>query len=201
MRSAVMVLACCCACLGGKAPRYDYFVLTPMAAATSSQRSVAPGEPSPTVGVSLVAIPRYLDRDSIATRIDDYRLVYSNVERWAEPLDEALTRTLRHDLSVRLAPDGISVPPRAGAPTYDLQVEIQRFERRGADRVELWARWTLRSSGGPPQTRESRIDVALAGPTTAAATAALSEAVARLATGIAAQVRISEVARASRQSQ
>lgn len=201
MRAAAMVVACCCACLGGHAPHYDYFVLTATSAPKSAPRSAVPDERAPTVGVSRLTLPRYLDRESIVTRVDDYRLAYSTVERWAEPLDEALMRTLRQDLANRLVPDGITVPSHAGAPTYDLQVEILRFERRGSDRVELWARWTLRASGEPPQTREARIDVALAGPTTSAATAALSEAVARLATGIATQLRTAEVARASRTSQ
>ena len=62
-----------------------------------------------------------------------------------------------------LAPAGIAVPAQAGAPTYDLQVDILRFERRGTDRVELWARWTLRHGEGDAETREARIGVALTG--------------------------------------
>lgn len=184
----VLLLACCCACLGGKQPHYNYYVLTPAVAPRPSPRESAPD--TPTVSLSQVTIPRYLDRESIATRADDYRIVYSKQDRWAEPLDEAFTRILRENLASTLAPEGISVPARAGAPTFDLQVEILRFEKRGPDRVELWARWTLRSEEAAAQTREARIETAIAGPTSAAAAAALSEAVARLAHQIAGEVRV-----------
>ncbi len=192
MRSGLLVLACCSACLGGSKPHYDYFVLT----ATPAMKSAAPlapraREPS-TVAVSQVTIPRYLDREAIVTRADDYRLDYSKQDRWAEPLDDAFARTLRQDLATTLASSGIAVPPHAGAPTYDLQIEILRFERRGTDRVELWARWTLRATGEPAQVHEARIQIPMATPASSDAAAALSQAVARLATEIATQVQLAE---------
>lgn len=183
----VLALVWWCACLGGSPPRYDYFVLTstsvpPAGGDTSSER--------PTLAVGQVSVPRYLDRESIATRVDDTRVTYSQRERWAEPLADAFERTLRQQLAADLAPNGIIVPSSVGAPTYDVQVDLLRFERRGNDRVDLWARWTLRGPEDWMQTQESRIQFALAAPTSAAAAAALSSAIARLASEIAAQVRI-----------
>lgn len=187
MKKLVLVLACS-ACLGGKAPHYNYYVLTPAAAPRPASPSRAAD--APTVSLSLVTIPRYLDRESIVTRADDNRIVYSRQDRWAEPLDEAVTRILRENLASTLAPEGITVPPHAGAPTFDLQVEILRFEKRGRNRVELWARWTLRNEESATQTREARIETAIAGPSSADAAAALSQAIARLAQQIAGEVRV-----------
>lgn len=191
MTRVLLVLVWCSACalFGGGTPAYDYFVLVATGAPMQARAAAGGGT---TVGVSHVSIPRYLDRESIVTRVDDYRVVYSKRERWAEPLDEAFERTLRQDLATSLARDNIMVPSRHAAPTHDLQVDLLRFERRGTDRVELWARWTLRTNGESSRTREARIVVAMAGRSSASAAAALSEAVARLATSIAADVRVAD---------
>jgi uncharacterized lipoprotein YmbA len=189
MMRVMIVLVCCSACalFGGGKAKYDYFVLV-ASPPKPAQAEVGGG----TVGVSQVNIPRYLDRESIVTRADDYRVVYSKKERWAEPLDEAFERTLRQDLAANLSRDGIAVPARTLAPTHDLQVDVLRFERRGMDRVELWARWTLRTSGESARTNEARIEVAIASPASSAVAAALSESIARLATSIASEVRVAD---------
>ncbi len=190
MMRALIVVVCCSACalFGGGKPTYDYFVLVASAPKPARAAEVGGG----TVGVSQVSIPRYLDRESIATRVDDYRVVYSKQERWAEPLDEAFERTLRQDLAANLARDGITVPAKTLAPTHDLQVDILRFERRGTNLVELWARWTLRTSGESARTNEARIEVAITSPASSAVAAALSESIARLAVSIAAEIRVAD---------
>jgi uncharacterized lipoprotein YmbA len=188
VRSAALVLLCCGACsLFRGTPKYDYYVLTPTRALAQPRSGTGTDQPS--VGVSHVSIPGYLDRESIVTRTDDFRLSYSKQDRWAEPLDQAFERTLRQELAATLAPSGIEVSDRA-APTYDVQVDVLRFERRGANRVELWARWTLRSDGEVVRSDESRIEVAIPGPGNAAGAAALSSAIARLAVEIGKQVQI-----------
>jgi len=201
VKCAAMVLACCCACsLGGKQPQYDYFVLTPTHA-LAEPRAQTHEATRPTVGVSQVTIPGYLDRESIVTRTDDHRVVYSKRERWAEPLDKAFESTLRHELAATLAPVGITVPSWTGSPTYDVQVDLLRFERRGANRVELWSRWTLRMHSKLVHTGETRIQVPIAGSGDAAAAAALSGAIARLASEIAAKVQLAEAELGEREPQ
>jgi len=191
VRGAALLLVGCCACsLGGKQPRYDYYVLTPGNAPARPAARPAAGAPPATVGVSQVTIPGYLDREQIVTRAEDHRLIYSPRDRWAEPLDRAFERTLRQDLAAALAADGITVPPAAGAPTYDVQVDVLRFERRGTGQIELWARWTLRTDAGLVHAGETRLQVAVADAGNAAAAASLSRAIARLAQDIAARVRV-----------
>ncbi len=195
---------CLAGCLGGSPPHYDYFVLTPAhpLAEPSARLASTPDAAPPTLGLSQVTIPGYLDRDSIVVRTDDYHLVYSQKDRWAEPLDVAVGRTLRQELAARLATDGITVPPRTSAPTYDVQVDLLRFERHGADHVELWARWTLRADTQLVHSGETRINVAVAGPGSDVAAAALSAAIGRLANDIAKQVKVAaaEAPRATRQA-
>ena len=170
MSRAALVLLCCGCSLGGQKPQYDYFVLAPSHATRRASTADLP-----TVDVTDVTLPTYLDRDAIVTRVDENRLVYSTRDRWAEPLDQAFERTLRQELAARLH-DG---------PSYGLHVDVLRFERRGLDRVELWARWRLHAEGEPSRTGESRFTVSIAGSGNDAVAAALSGAIARLAAEIA----------------
>ena len=182
-----MVLALCAACsLGGHRPNYQYFVLTSQAR-TDARRPLAAKER--TLAVEQVTIPGYLDREQIVTRTVAHRLVYSRTDRWAEPLDQAFERTLREELAARLVPAGIQVLSRGGVPAYDLTIDVLRFERSGADQIELWARWTLRSDTDVVDSGETRIRLAMNGEDSNAMASSLSEAVARMATELAARVR------------
>lgn len=191
MRAALLVAAWLAGCaLGGKQPTYDYYVLTPtrpLAAETDRPSEVAR---RPSLIISQVTIPGYLDRDAIATRETDNRLSYSKTERWAEPLEEAIESTLRQELAAELMPEGFNVPARSGAPTYDVHVDILRFERNGPRHVELWARWTLRSNATQVHTGETRLHMPVGGSGSAAA--GLSRALAQLATAIAQEVEAAE---------
>jgi uncharacterized lipoprotein YmbA len=177
------------ACLGGKRPSYQYYVLTPASHAGSH---VAPGS-SRALAIDQVTIPGYLDREQIATRTVGHRLVYSTTDRWAEPLDQAIERTLREDLATRLAGSGIEVRSHGSAPSYELRVDVLRFERTGPDVVEVWARWTLRSANDVIDSGETHVQVPTAGTDSNAMASALSEAIARMATELAERVKKADV--------
>jgi uncharacterized lipoprotein YmbA len=194
MKSA-LVFALCAACsLGGQRPNYQYFVLTSRPAQGPAPAPSGPAQR--TLGVDQVTIPGYLDREQIASRTTGHHLAYSATDRWAEPLDQAFERTLREDLGPLLAPGDIQVSPRGGTPTYELAVEVLRFEQSGPDHVELWARWALRSDQNVLDTGEPRTRVAMSGEDSNAMAAALSDAIARMASEIADRVHKADVAAA-----
>lgn len=188
-----LVIACCAACsLGGKQPSYQYYVLTSRPAPPAAPHA-EPGAASRSLAVDEVTIPGYLDREQIATRTAGQRLLYSITDRWAEPLDKAVERTLLEDLAVLLIPHGIQVTSHDGRATYELSVDVLRFERSGADRIELWARWVLRSEGRVLDRDELRVQLPMSGGDSNAVAAALSEAVARMATQVGDRVQKADV--------
>lgn len=187
-----VVLAFCAACsLGGKRPDYQYYVLTSKHGAPAS-RSLAAGEPRALV-VDDVSIPGYLDREQIATHTSGQHVQYSQTDRWAEPLDQAFQRTLRESLAARLARAGIDVQSHGGLSTYYLDVDVLRFERSGADHVELWGRWTLRSDTAVLDRGETRLRVPMRGLDSNAMASALSDAIDRMAGQIAERVQKADV--------
>lgn len=191
----VVVLAWCAACsLGGQRPNYQYFVLSSRTAPGSPPGSA--GSAQRTLAIDQVTIPGYLDREQIASRTTGHHLAYSTTDRWAEPLDQAFERTLREDLAALLVRSGIQVSSHGEAPTCELTVEVRRFEQSGPDHVELWARWVVRSDQDVVAADETRTRVAMPGRDTNAMAAALSEAIARMATEIAGRVEKAELAAA-----
>jgi uncharacterized protein len=179
MRAAIasLVFVASCALFSPAEPDYNFYVLT-----TPGATGPAPtaARPEASLAIENVAIPAYLDRDAIAIRVDENRVAYSRQARWAEPLDLGIERALRQELSRLLAPAGISVIGDPVSAEYLLTLDVQRFERRGSV-VELWARWMLRRGGDPVATRDERIVLAVAAPTAAAATHAMSRALVELA--------------------
>jgi uncharacterized lipoprotein YmbA len=179
------LLAACAACsLGGSRPNYQYYVLTSRPAPAAME--TVPGQR--TLVIDQVTIPGYLDREQIASRAAGQHLTYSTTDRWAEPLDKAFERTLTDDLAPLLAPHGIQVRSHGGQPSYDLSVDVVRFERTGPAYVELRARWVLRGDPHILDSGETRMQVALTSTDSNATAAALSEAVARMASQLANRV-------------
>jgi uncharacterized lipoprotein YmbA len=192
MKAALVVVWCAACSLGGQRPNYHYFVLTSMPAHGPSPAPTGPAQR--TLGVDQVTVPGYLDREQIASRTVGNHLAYSLTDRWAEPLDQAFERTLREDLGPLLAARGIEVNVRGGTPTYELTVEVLRFEQSGPDHVELQARWVLRADQDVLDTGEARTQVAMATGDSNAMAAALSAAIARMATQIADRVHNADAA-------
>ena len=196
MRAALLVL---CACsFGGHRPNYQYFVLTTTAQRTPSS-TASDDESQPTLAVDRVTLPGYLDREQIAVRTRDHRVEYSRTDRWAEPLAPACERTLRVDRAVHLTRAGIQVPTRTEGPSYYLDVEVLRFEQSGGDRVELWARWTMRSSTDVLDSGELHFFEPMRGIDSNAMAVAASNAIARMAAELAVQVRKTDSILAARE--
>jgi uncharacterized lipoprotein YmbA len=184
MKSLLVLVGCAACSLGGSRPNYQYYVLTSHSAPAAA--GSAPGQR--TLVIDQVNIPGYLDREQIANRSAGQHIAYSTTDRWAEPLDKAIERTLTDDLSPLLAPRGIQVQSHGGHPTYALSIDVMRFERTSPDHIELRARWVLRGKQDVVDSGETRTQVAMASSDNNAGVAALSEAIGRMATELASRV-------------
>ena len=161
-------------------------------------RSEARGNPAPTAAwtgppwqlVLPVALPEYLDRDTLVVPQGQAGLRPLPGQRWAEPLADGVTRVLRADLAALLGESALwagPLPP-GRMPAGQLHVELTAFEAT-ADRsaVRLSARWSL--SGAALFSGRSEIQVPVAAPEVDALVAAHREALWRLAGELAAALR------------
>ena len=146
-----------------------------------------------TIGVGPIRLPDYLDRSQIVTRVAPNQVVFSDIDRWAEPLGRTFARVLSEDLARLLNTDTIvSLPVFVPVSLqYEVPIEVLRFESDDKGVVELWARWAIRN----PQDKkllhasESRITESAAGTETQAVVAAQSRAIGKLGEEIAGAVR------------
>ena len=190
--TAWMCLSGCSILPEPKPVHYQNLVLD----ATPGPTAAPPRAAAATVALRGVELPSYLDRDVVVTRTADNEVRYSNDERWAEPLAEAVPRILALDLAPLLAADAVELLPRAGdLADTSVTVSIQRFERGVTGRAELRAGWTLHDRAR--RTRVGGGEVNLVDEQGGPIAAGLSRLLGRLGEAIAADVRRTRTSDAS----
>ncbi|MBK1615873.1 hypothetical protein CKO44_20680 [Rubrivivax gelatinosus] len=124
---------------------------------SAAPEAVAPPPPGAEVWAlaSAVALPEYLQRESIVVAAGDARVQALEGERWAEPLRDAVPRLLRADLErLRGAGSVWTAPLPAGlVAARTLRLEIVELQADAAGSVLCVARWWLEDPAGrvPPR--------------------------------------------------
>jgi uncharacterized lipoprotein YmbA len=135
------------ACIGGKTPPPNFYMLEPIEAIEreGSARTVQ----KPVVFLKSVRIPHYVDRPQIvtATGKNTYRL--SEFHRWAESLDDNISRVLAQNLAI-LVPAEVnsSALPTQSEPTnFQVSVNILEFHTDPNGQAGLTAQWRITRGG------------------------------------------------------
>src|SRR5215510_8923646 len=195
-RLGVIILLVCfipagCSFLEVKPDPSRFFALTSLPRTGQTAQDAA-GTNALVLGIGPIKFPGYLDRQQFVTRISQNRFAVAENDRWAEPLEENFSRVLSQNLSLLLQTDRIVPYPwvRSQQPTYQVQVEVLRFEPNAEQVVELWARWIIlddaRKTVG---LKESYLTKPMRDKSTEASVASMSEAVSDLSKEIAAAIR------------
>src|SRR5262245_56224241 len=180
-----------CSFLDSKPDPSRFFSLTSLPR-TGQTAQDAIGTNPVALGIGPIKFPGYLDRPPPVTRVSKYAFVVAENDRWAEPLEENFSRVFSQNLAILLQTDRIVAYPweRSQRPTYQIQMEVLRFEPNAEQVVELWARWTIlddtRKTIG---LKESYLTKPARDKSTEASVAALSEAVADLSRDVASAIR------------
>ena len=168
-----------------------YFALTSLP--RTSQTALEPaGTNQLALGIGPIKFPGYLDRQQIVTRISQNRFAVAENDRWTEPLEENFTRVLSQNLSILLQTDRIVTYPwlRSQQPTYQVQMEVLRFEPNAEQQVELWARWSIVDSAKKiVSLKESYLTKPMRDKSTEWSVGSMSELVSDLSKEIAAAIR------------
>jgi len=160
-------------CIGGKSQPSKFYVLSSLPSGTG--KPVAAAERGVAIGVGPVSLPTYMDRPEIVTRSGGNQLHLSEFDRWAEPLQQNVTRVLAQNLSILIPTDRTALYPweRSVPLNYQIVVEVARFEGSADGNSLLTARWSIvgpdgkqelltgqssfRESIGPPQDYEATV--------------------------------------------
>ncbi|HXQ52565.1 MAG TPA: PqiC family protein [Stellaceae bacterium] len=143
--------------------------------------------PVPPFALRAVVVPKYLDRPQIVRHRTSIELATNEFERWAEGLDDMVTRVLLEDLSTRLPATQITVYGSAVTPRADttVAIDIARFDPDPDGTAMLEARWTINLGEKASIVRLERISVHSASIKAADLVAAMSDCLAQLSDRIA----------------
>ena len=163
----------------------------PRAGAATSRGSVAG---SRAVGVGPVIMPRYLDRTQIVTRPGTDQVEISTFNRWAEPLEDGISRILAEEISVRVPTERVVTFPWRGVVArviqYQVVVAVVRFDGRPGGDVTLDTRWRILDREGDELLfRRSTVVEPAAGRGYEPIVAAMTRAIMALGQEIAAEIR------------
>jgi uncharacterized protein len=122
-----------------KEPLTSFYVL----GQPQKTRSVRGGATA--VFVNRVEVPAYLAKTSLVTMRGGIEVQYSVTARWAEPLDQGISRAIADALNQNSGLRAYSFSPSAPPPPhdYDVRVRIERFEGSDNGEVTLQARWEV----------------------------------------------------------
>lgn len=190
---AVRRLSLCCAALtmlltsGCTSAPTRFYVLTPL-----QDGAAVDGAEGLALGIDPLRLPALLDRPHIVTRVDANERQLAEFARWAEPLDENMTRVLAENLSALLGSEQVVRLPSVRYVHTDrrLAVDVLRFDATPGETAVLEVRWRLFDSetGVMQFTRHESYVTELAGGDHSAAVAAMSEALAALSRAVAAEL-------------
>lgn len=130
-----------CSLLGAPdVPTTRYFVLT-------SDRTLDgefATENTLSLGLGPFTFPSYLDRPQMVTRTDPNQVVYSQFNRWAEPIASGFPRVLSENIGRVTNTSEIATFPWYKVPLeYQVKGEVLRFEANDDGEVVLECIWTV----------------------------------------------------------
>jgi uncharacterized lipoprotein YmbA len=162
-----------------------FYTLESVAAATDGPAAAY------AVLVGPVTIPASVDRPEMVVQVAPNQVELLEFDRWASPLGEAIARTVAGDLASLLGTPRVAIGPLANfAPDYRVTLDVQRFDAKAGDGVEVDTVWVVKpatgtaSRSGRTTTREPA-----RGAGYDALAAAYSRALAQLSDDVAAAIR------------
>jgi uncharacterized protein len=144
-----------------------------------------------TLLVGTIEMPQTLDRPQFVRRSGSNTVELAELERWSEPLDGMIRRSLADDLTTRLPKLRVLTSVLPAVPIdHTLMLEIDRFEADAAGTVELNAQWFVLSDGAaaPRVSRRSTIEERADANNTEAIVVAMSRALAVLSNEMASAI-------------
>ena len=126
-----------------------FYVLTSLAP-LENEKSIKAANQELAIGVGPIELPLYLDRLPILTRTSQNELQLSDLDLWAEPLEDNFSRVLAENLSLLIPTDRVVLSPSNRKMVVDLQVAVKviQFDGQIGGDCTLSARWPIFGKNG-----------------------------------------------------
>ena len=127
-------------------PPTKFYLLNPLSAPDPGTGLPGNQQHQPAIiRIDAVAIPGYLDRHEIVTRVSENEIHLADLNQWGEPLRNNLTCVLALNLSRLLPADRFAIFPFKCPATVDYQVSVEIVQMDGSlgGDVHLTAQWSI----------------------------------------------------------
>src|SRR5262245_8684279 len=120
-----------------------FYILNALSASETNPGTAA--EQGPVIVVGPITMPKYLDRPQIVTRTGRNQLALGEFNRWAEPLQDNVSRVLAENLALLIPTNHILLNawPRSVALDYQVRVEVLHFDGWLGGETTLLALWSI----------------------------------------------------------
>jgi len=139
-----------CAFLQPRADPTRFFVLTVQQPAPAGVTEVAPKRWR--VGLRAVEVPAYLQTRFMVVRTGTNEIRFAEFDRWAEPIDEGISRVLKHSLGSADHVESVTMNSHGEeALDYEVSVRVLACEgkrgEKGTNSLRFAISWEMRSIG------------------------------------------------------
>ncbi len=121
-----------------------FYVLSPLARPVVEKQDDK-GKKCKTIGVGPLHLPGYLDRRQIVTRVNPNELKLSELDNWAEPLKDNVTRVLVENISRLICTEAVVIFPWNKSTHIDFQIDIKIVWMDGklGETANLLTQWSI----------------------------------------------------------
>jgi uncharacterized protein len=129
-------------------PPTRFFVLSSISS-SEKMRSLE-GERCFAIGIGPVKLPEYLNQPEIVTRITQNELRLDELAKWAEPLEDNISRALAENLSSLLCTQSIAIFPWKGGTPIDYRINVHVIQMDGTlgESASLDVAWSITDGTG-----------------------------------------------------
>lgn len=177
----LLILTCQLLTACASSPKANFYTL----AAGQSQEQLCSADQAWQLKIDLLHFPELLAQPQIATRPQPNRIEYAEFHRWAAPLESDFQQILAANLQQRCRHLQV-IPeswPGGSTATYQLSLDVRRFDGRRGESATLSVQWMIRGEHQEVALarRQSDFIEPVSEPSYAALVAAQSRTVASLA--------------------
>ena len=121
-----------------------FYILSPLVQPVVEKQDEK-GKKCKTIGVGPLDLPAYLDRPQIVTRVNPDELKLAELDNWAEPLKDNITRVLAENISRLLCTADVVIFPWKESSHIDYQIDIKIVWMDGklGEKAVLSTQWTI----------------------------------------------------------
>ena len=177
------------ACIGGKSPPSQFYLLEPVKGA--GQAGLFNETARPLIALSPVRIPQYLDRPQMVTATAKNQYALSETNRWAERLDDNIARVLAQNLNLLVPAEVVlaNASSRAQQAKFKVSVTILEFHVGPQGQAGLTAQWSVARGEETVLGRQASYREPASATDYGLMAGALNECLGRLSRDLAADVR------------